>query len=165
MNFKEQVEAYVSSGKKVLTLIIKNQYFDDIMAGTKKQESREIKPSTERKYILFDQDGYPIEDENGNTVPIQYDALLLYAGYQSNRQAALVGVESAETALYIDDNNEPIFYFIDKYTRKEVFPHYYDEDTLEALDENNNVIENYEAYFREEITYHLGKVIAAKLNR
>ena len=165
MNFKEQVEAYVASGKKVLTLIIKQQYFDEIMAGTKKQENREIKPSTERRYIQFDQEGYPIEDENGNTVPIHYDALLLYVGYQPNREAALVEVVSAETAIYVDDNREPIFYFIDKYTRKEVFPRYYDEETLEALDENNKVIENYEAYFREEITYQLGKVIAAKLNR
>ena len=162
MTFNEQVEAYVASGKKVLTLIIKQKYFDEIIAGTKKQESREIKPSTERKYILFDNEGYPIEDENGNTVPIQYDALLLYVGYQPNREAALLEVVSAETALYVDDNNEPIFYFIDKHTRKEVFPRYYDEDTHEALDENNNVIENYEAYYREEVTYNLGIVIASK---
>ena len=92
MNFKEQVEAYVASGKKVLTLIIKQKYFDEIIAGTKKQESREIKPSTERKYILFDEDGYPIEDENRNIVPIQYDALLLYVGYKPDREAALVEV-------------------------------------------------------------------------
>ena len=105
MNFNEQVEAYVASGKKVLTLIIKQKYFDEIIAETKKQESREIKPSTERKYILFDNEGYPIEDENGNTVPIQYDALLLYVGYQPNREAALVEVVSAETSLYVDDNN------------------------------------------------------------
>ena len=44
MTFNEQVEAYVASGKKVLTLIIKQKYFDEIIAGTKKQESREIKP-------------------------------------------------------------------------------------------------------------------------
>ena len=165
MNFKEQVEAYLASGKKVLTLIIKQQYFDEIIAGTKKQESREIKPSTERKYLLFDEDGSPIEDENRNSMPIQYDALLLYVGYKPDREAALIEVESAETALYIDDNNEPIFYFIDKHTRKEVFPRYYDEDTHEALDENNTVIEDYEAYYREEITYNLGKVIASKRNR
>lgn len=165
MNFKERVEAYVASGKKVLTLVIKQQYFDEIIAGTKRQESREIKPSTERKYIVFGDDGYAIEDENGNTVPLRYDALLLYVGYKPEREAALVEVESAETALYVDDNNEPIFYFIDKHTRKEVFPRYYDQDTYEALDENNNVIEDYEAYFREEITYNLGKVVASKVNR
>ena len=66
MNFNEQVEAYVASGKKVLTLIIKQKYFNEIIAGTKKQESREIKPSTERKYILFDNEGYPIEDESSS---------------------------------------------------------------------------------------------------
>ena len=66
---------------------------------------------------------------------------------------------------HVDSQRVHLFYFIDKHTRKEVFPHYYDQDTYEALDENNNVIEDYEAYFREEITFNLGKVMASKLNR
>lgn len=165
MTFNEQVEAYVASGKKILTLIIKQKYFDEIIDGTKKEECREIKPSNERKYILFDNDGLPLEDKNGNTIPVKYDALFLYVGYQPNRETVLIEVESAETVLLVDDNNEPLFYFIDKHTRKEVFPHYYDEDSLEALDDNNNVIEDYETYYREEVIYNLGKIIASKLNR
>ena len=163
MSFKDQVKE-VTKGKDVLTLIIKKKYFDQIIAGTKKQEFREIKPSTERKYIKFDNDGYPIEDENGNTVPLHYDFLLLYVGYAPDREAALVECTGASTQILVDEENEPLFYFIDKNTRKEVFPHYYDQDTYEALDENNNVIENYEVYFREQITFDLGKVVLKKLN-
>ena len=165
MNFKEQVDAYIASGKKVLNLIIKQQYFDEILAGTKKQEFREIKPSTEKKYILLDKEGYAVEDDNGNSIPIHYDALLLYVGYNPDREAMLIECTGASTEVLVDENEEPLFFFIDKKTRKEVFPRYYDPDILEALDENNNVIENYEVYYREQITYDLGKVIVKKLNR
>lgn len=165
MNFKEQVDAYIASGKKVLNLIIKQQYYDEILAGTKKQEFREIKPSTEKKYILLDKEGYAAEDENGNSIPIHYDALLLYVGYKPDREAMLIECTGASTQVLVDENDEPLFFFIDKNTRKEVFPRYYDPDTFEALDEKNNVIENYEVYYSEQITYDLGKIIAKKLNR
>lgn len=164
MDIKKELARLKAEGKEVLTLIIKKKYFDQIIAGTKKQEFREIKPSTERKYIEFDSDGYPVEDENGNTIPLHYDYILLYVGYSPDREAAIVECTGASTQILIDEENEPIFYFIDKNTRKEVFPHYYDADTYEALDENNNVIEDYEVYFREQITYDLGKVVCSKLN-
>jgi hypothetical protein len=57
---------------KILNLIIKQFYFDEIIAGRKTQEFREIKPTTEKKYIEIDEEGYAVEDESGNAVPIKY---------------------------------------------------------------------------------------------
>ena len=71
---------------KILTLIIKQIYFDQILNGTKTQEFREIKPTTEKKYV----------DRTGiKPKPIHYDAIRLYVGYNSNRDTALVKVQDA----------------------------------------------------------------------
>ena len=61
---------------KTLTLIIKQCYFDEIIKGTKKQEFREVKPTTVKRLLQLDKEGYELEDENGNGMPIHYDALL-----------------------------------------------------------------------------------------
>lgn len=63
MSIHEKAAALRKEGKKILTLRIKQQWFDEIIAGTKKQESREITPTTEKKYIELDKDGYAIEDK------------------------------------------------------------------------------------------------------
>lgn len=48
---------------KVLNLQIKQEFLTQIMNGTKKKEYREIRPTTEKKYIQFDEEGYPVEDK------------------------------------------------------------------------------------------------------
>lgn len=49
---------------KVLNLQIKQRYLSAIMAGRKLTEQREIRPTTESKYIVRDADNYAIEDQN-----------------------------------------------------------------------------------------------------
>ena len=95
---------------KILTLIIKQKYFDAILAGRKVQEFREIRPSTEKKYILLDEKGYAIEDENGNCIPVKYDAIRFYVGYNKDRDTALVEVVGAHTEVFVDDDGNPISY-------------------------------------------------------
>jgi hypothetical protein len=95
---------------KVLKLIIKQKYFDQIMAGTKKQEFRDIKPSTEKKYIRIDKDGYALNDKNGNNIPIKYDAIRFYVGYAKNRATALVEVKGAHSETYVDENGKPVMW-------------------------------------------------------
>ncbi len=51
---------------KVLNLILKQKYFDAIMCGQKVQEFREVKPTTIKKLLQLDEEGYEIEDEFGN---------------------------------------------------------------------------------------------------
>jgi hypothetical protein len=95
---------------KILNLIIKQKYFDAIMAGRKVQEFREIRPTTEKKYIELDEEGYAVEDEKGNCVPIKYDAIRFYVGYEKDRDSALVEVKGAHTEVFVDEKGEPIFY-------------------------------------------------------
>ena len=169
---KKEFDALVAKLKKeksALTLILKDTYFQQILRGEKKQEYREIKPSTEQKYIKFEytekldennrpvvkngkvvKDWYPIVDENNNTVPIEYKYIIFYVGYNTDRAAMVVEVKNAFTEVI--------------YT--------------EALDENGNVLQdesgetlyepayyllpNGEKYYVEQITYDLGQVIAYK---
>lgn len=95
---------------KVLNLIIKQKYFDAILSGRKVQEFREVRPSTVEKYIQIDPDGYEVEDKDGNAVPVRYDAIKFFVGYNTDRDSALVEVVAAHTEVFVDDNNEPITY-------------------------------------------------------
>ena len=116
---------------KVLNLIIKQVFFDQIIAGTKKQEFREIKPTTEKKYIQIDDEGYPLLDENENCIPIHYDAIRFYVGYKPDRDSALVEVKDAYTEVIVDENDQPLMYILDDGTE----------------------------YWIEQIVYNLGKVL------
>jgi len=115
---------------KVLTLIIKQRYFDAILQGRKVQEFREIRPTNERQYVLIDEKGYAVLDDNGNCIPIKYDAIRFYVGYQKDRDTALVEVKSAYTEIIVDDKGKPISY------------DYEGED-----------------YWAERVVYNLGKVL------
>lgn len=95
---------------KVLNLIIKQKYFDAILQGRKVQEFREIRPTTVKKYVQIDDEGYEVEDELGNSIPIEYDAIRFFVGYNKDRDSALVEVTSAYTEVFVDENDQPITY-------------------------------------------------------
>ena len=95
---------------KTLTLIIKQCYFDEIIKGTKKQEFREVRPTTIKKLLQLDEEGFEIEDADGNAQPIKYDAIQFYVGYNKDRDSALIEVLGAHCEIFVDDNNEPITY-------------------------------------------------------
>ena len=124
---------------KTLNLIIKQCYFDEIIKGTKKQEFREVRPTTIKKLLQLDEDGYEIEDENGNSQPIHYDALHLYVGYAKNRASALVEVKSAYCEIIADEKGEPIIY-------------------EHGTDKKGNPL----TWVVEQVVYNLGKVLAYK---
>lgn len=73
------------SGFKVLTLIIKQIYFDEIMSGEKTVEYRELKQTTLNKYTYMD-------ESDGKRYLRGYDMLRLYVGYGKNRESAIVEV-------------------------------------------------------------------------
>lgn len=70
---------------KVLTLIIKKNFFDDIMSGEKTSEYRELKQTTLKKYTYVD-------EADHKRYLRRYDALRLCVGYDKNRETALVEV-------------------------------------------------------------------------
>lgn len=95
--------------ENTLYLPIKQVYFDQIIAGTKTEEFREIKDTTVKKYLLTAPDGKPvknpevtepgkeyfIEDYNGGRFPFlpkPYKYIALAVGYNKERDTALVEV-------------------------------------------------------------------------
>lgn len=85
---------------KILTLIIKQVWFDQIVSGEKKQETRELRPKSEKKYIQYDQeDCYDA---------IKYDAIRFYVGYNTDRDTALVEVVGCEFEDIVDESGKNI---------------------------------------------------------
>jgi len=74
----------MSKKEDSLYLTIKQEYFDQIVAGTKKEEYREIKPTTYKKYVECDEDGNAyynadlIDDEGLQIVIDPMDLLFIY---------------------------------------------------------------------------------------
>ena len=85
---------------KILTLIIKQVFFDAIISGKKKTETRELRPKSETKYIEYDQEG--------NFDAKEFDAIRLYVGYRKDRDTLLVEVKNVEFEDLVDENNNPI---------------------------------------------------------
>lgn len=121
---------------KILNLIIKQKYFDAIMAGRKVQEFREVRPTTVKKLIQIDDEGYEITDEDGISIPIQYDAIRFYVGYNAGRDSALVEVESAYCETFVDDKGQPIIY-------------------EHGVDKDGNPLQ----WIAEQVVYNLGKIL------
>jgi len=125
------------SKMKILNLIIKQDYFDLIMQGRKVQEFREVRPTTIKKLLQLDEDGYEIEDENGNAVPINYDAIQFFVGYNKDRDTALVEVKSAYCEIFTNEDGTPITY-----------EHGRDKKTGEPL-----------LWVAEQVVFNLGKIL------
>lgn len=88
---------------KVLQLIIKQNFFDEIIKGAKKQEFREVRPTTQKKYVVLD-------EEDAITDIIQYDAIQFFVGYNKDRDSALVEVVDAHLEEVVDESDKPIYY-------------------------------------------------------
>lgn len=93
-------------GKRVLSLIIKGGYFNQIMAGEKTIEYREIKPTTYTGLIQLDEQGEAILDADGCPIPMDYDAVELLVGYNTDRNTALIEVTDITIELtgYVFDD-------------------------------------------------------------
>lgn len=91
----------------ILTLSIKQKYFDEILAGKKNHEYREIRPTNAKKYITYLCGGkeYPVDaelPEEGEVElkPIKYDAIKLLTGaYTGKRPYIIVEVKAAEAVI------------------------------------------------------------------
>lgn len=94
---------------EILSLIIKQKFFDMIIAGKKIQEFREIRPNTQKRYCQLDDEGYCIEVD-GELQPRHYDAIRFYVGYNKDRANALVEVKNAKIELFEDENHNLIEY-------------------------------------------------------
>lgn len=91
---------------KILTLIIQQKWFDEIIKGNKKQEFRELRPKSEKKYIAYNKDG--------TFDAIEFDAIRFYVGYNKDRDTALVEVKNTSFLDFVDENNDSIVLTDDK---------------------------------------------------
>ena len=109
---------------KILTYIIKKQWFDTILSGEKTVKTREVRP-TNTKYIsyrdnntgrMYKKDTDVPEsawdsDKGVDTVVNSYDAIRFWVGFVSNRTGAQVVVKGAELVEIRDEETkEPIDY-------------------------------------------------------
>ena len=97
----------------ILTLSIKQKYFDEILAGKKTHEYREIRPTNAKKYITYLCGGkeYPAdaelpEDGEIELKPIKYDAIKLLTG-------AYTGKRPYITVFICENNSFCCFHFND----------------------------------------------------
>lgn len=103
---------------KILTLSIKQKYFDEILSGKKTVETREIRPTNARKYIKYECNGKEYDagaelPEEGeiDVKPIQYDAIKLLTGeYKGKRPFAIVECTGAKVYFLTDENGNDITY-------------------------------------------------------
>lgn len=105
---------------KELSLIIKQRWFDEIVAGAKKVETRDIRAATAHRYIeyydeatgqIFKRDtDIPEGNDTAYARPISYDALRLYAGYSRGRDTCLVEVLGADIITLLDGEDNEIIY-------------------------------------------------------
>jgi hypothetical protein len=105
-----KTETFEGKELKVISLIIKQEYFNQILSGEKVKEFREVKPTTANRLVQIDADGYEVEDDKGNAQPVEYDAIRFYVGYNKDRDTALVEVKDAYCEIFVDENDEPITY-------------------------------------------------------
>lgn len=136
MSPKEAAAAISKEGKSVITLIIKQHWFDEILAGRKNKEYRELKPTTFKKLVKLDKNGDMLLDENENAIPIHYDAMLMFVGYTKVRDSALVEVTGAKEEMFLDEKGEEIF----------------------------EVLEDGSRFYPSQIAYSLGRVLCKEVH-
>ena len=147
--------------ENTLYLPIKQVYFDQIIAGSKKEEYREIKDTTYKKYLdntdgYLDYDGDLIAEDdetlgdpmvyNGGKFPYyatEYKYLSLAVGYNKERDTALVEVTGISFRVMKNKKGEDIIFDID-------------ENETPILNTNGK-------YCFWEIVYHLGNIIEVHL--
>lgn len=104
---------------EILTLSIKQIYFDEIRSGLKKDEIREIRPNNVGRYLRYIVDGNSYEREEDipessvevNIEPRKYDAIKFLTGaYSGVRPSMLVEVLGAEVQIFTDDDDNDIYY-------------------------------------------------------
>lgn len=104
---------------KILTLSIKQKYFDEILAGEKTHEYREIRPNNAKKYFRYETagklyenaDDIPDGDDEVHLVPVKYDAIKFLTGaYSGKRPYAIVEVKDAEVVILVDEDGNDIEY-------------------------------------------------------
>lgn len=111
---------YIMLTMKTLTLNIKQVHFDEILAGTKKHEFRDIFPDNQKRFIRYVLNGkeytslqeMPSEEEEPgevDVVPVKYDCIKFLTGAPSGKRPYLVvEIVDSEVVFLTDENGEDL---------------------------------------------------------
>jgi len=107
----------------ILTLSIKQKYFDEILGGKKTHEYREIRPNNGKRYFRYknggrlyipqeDNDQIPDDDTPIELVPVEYDAIKLLTGAYNvkPRPYMIIEVKDAQVVILTDEDGNDIEY-------------------------------------------------------
>lgn len=88
---------------KILHLVMKKIYFDEILQGKKKNEIRTLRPKSSNRYLEY------TTNKNGEiAIPKQFNLLRLYMGYEANRPYFDIEVKDAVIAIFLDENDNEL---------------------------------------------------------
>ena len=90
--------------------IIREDYFDRILSGELKQWFLPVTPRSIKGLIQLNDKGFEIEDEGGNSLPVNYDAIEFMVCRDSKWDIILVQILNAHTETFCNDNGEPFWY-------------------------------------------------------
>jgi len=100
-------EKFDTTGLKILTLIIKQVWLDEILAGRKDIEYRQLKQTQLGKYTW-------VSNEDGKRYLTKYDLIRFYVGYNKDRHTALVQI----TDTTYDGENQLVEYHLGRILEK-----------------------------------------------
>lgn len=123
-----------STKENTLYLTIKQVYFDQIIEGSKKEEYREIKDTTYKKYLEVSEQGWPLfdttliseDDEllgdlciwNNGVYPYipkqKWEFLHLAVGYAKERDTAFVEITDITFQPLLDKKGNPARFSVDE---------------------------------------------------
>lgn len=89
---------------EILEMKTRKATFDAIQGGLLKSYSREIRPNTQSRYCVLDDDGYVVE-QNGELQPRNYDAIRFKCGDEEY----LCKIDDAHIVL-LEENGELVTY-------------------------------------------------------
>ena len=105
---------------KTLTLHLKRVFFDEILAGTKTHEYRDILPGNQKRFIRYVLNGkeytslqeMPSEEEEPgdvDVIPVQYDCIKFMTGANAGgRPYIVVEVKDAEVVFLTDEEGKDL---------------------------------------------------------
>ena len=105
---------------KTLTLHLKRVFFDEILAGTKTHEYRDILPGNQRRFIRYVLNGkeytslqeMPSEEEEPgevDVIPVHYDCIKFMTGAKAGtRPYIVVEVKDAEVVFLTDEEGKDL---------------------------------------------------------
>lgn len=115
---------------KTLTFNLKQAGFDEILAGTRTHECRDILPDNQRRFVRYVLNGkeylsleeMPSEDEEPgevDVVPVKYDAIQFITGIGAGKRPHIVvEVLDAEVVFLTDEQGEDLI-LVDEATGQE----------------------------------------------